>query len=129
MRRDGGNSTHFLIIRKRNIWAWRTDNPNRIVSPQQISIYAHAIWRRKSPVSEAIVRKIEQMLPDGQISDAQRSIAESRFAKRHPVLVSEFTFAFGGMRAWPDLLTARCRRERPKAAIYNSRPIGLYIRL
>jgi hypothetical protein len=77
MRRDGGNSTHFLIIRKRNIWAWRTDNPNRIEALEEISICAQAIWHRKSPVSEAIVRKIEQILPVGRISDAQRSIVES----------------------------------------------------
>jgi hypothetical protein len=99
MRRDGGNKPQFPIIRKRNFWAWRTDNPDRIESPQQISIYAHPIWRRKSPVSDAIVRKIEQILPVGRISDAQRAIAQEPRAKRHPVPVSEFTSAFGGMRA------------------------------
>ncbi len=67
-RRDGGNNTHFPIFRKRNISAWRTDNADRIELPQQISIYAHAIWPRKSRVSEAMVRKIEQILPVGQIS-------------------------------------------------------------
>jgi hypothetical protein len=46
----------------------RTDNPNQLESPQQISIYADAIWQRKSPVSESIVRKIEQILPVGRIS-------------------------------------------------------------
>jgi hypothetical protein len=77
MRRDSGNKPQFPIIRKRNFSAWPTDNPDRIESPQQISIYAHAIWQRKSPVSEAIARKIEQILPDGRISNAQRSIVES----------------------------------------------------
>src|ERR1700722_11107031 len=77
MRRDGGNKPQFPIFRKRNFWAWSTDNPDRIETPQQISIYAHAIWQRKSPVSEAIVREIEQILPVGRISDAQCAIAES----------------------------------------------------
>jgi hypothetical protein len=70
MRRDGGNKPQFPIIRKRNFCAWRTDNPDRIESPQQISIYAQAIWQQKIPVSEAIVRKIEQILPVGRIGDA-----------------------------------------------------------
>ena len=77
MRRDGGNKPQFPIFRKRNFWAWSTDNPDRIETPQQISIYAHAIWQRKSPVSEPIAGKIEQILPDGQIIDAQRAITES----------------------------------------------------
>jgi hypothetical protein len=77
MRRDGGSKPQFPIFRKRNFWAWSTDNPNQIESPQQISIYAHAIWQRKSPMSEAIVREIEQILPVGRISDAQCAIAES----------------------------------------------------
>jgi hypothetical protein len=67
-RRDGGNNTHFLIFRKRNICAWRTDNPDQIESAREISFCAHAIWQRKSPVSEAIIRKIEQILPVGRIS-------------------------------------------------------------
>jgi hypothetical protein len=66
-RRDGAENTQFLLFRKRNIRASRTGNPNRIESPQQISICAHAIWQRKSPQSEAIVRKIEQILPVGRI--------------------------------------------------------------
>jgi hypothetical protein len=61
---------------KEKFWAWRTDNPDRIETPQQISIYAHPIWQRKSPVSEAIARKLEQVLPVGRISNAPRSIAE-----------------------------------------------------
>ena len=56
--------TQFPVIRRRNFRAWPTENPNRIKSPQQISICAHAIWQRKSPVSEAIVGKIAQILPD-----------------------------------------------------------------
>jgi hypothetical protein len=48
---------------------------------------------------------------DGRISDARRSIAQERFAKRHPVPVSEFTSAFAGMRAWPGLLAVRPHRE------------------
>jgi hypothetical protein len=91
MRRDGGENTQFLIIGKRNICAWRTDNPDRIESPQQISICAHAVWQRKSLVSEATVRKIEQILPVGQIS-AARNRGEP-LAKRHPVPVSEFASA------------------------------------
>jgi hypothetical protein len=71
---------------KEKFCAWRTDNPNRIESPQQISIYAHAIWQRKSPLSEAIVRKIEQILPVGQISDAPRLIAESDLRSGIPFL-------------------------------------------
>ena len=86
MRRDGGKKPQFLIIRKRNIWAWRTDNPDRIETLEKISIYARAIWQRKSRLSEAIVRKIELILPVGQISDAQCAIAQERLAKRHPLL-------------------------------------------
>jgi hypothetical protein len=71
--RDGGKRTQFLIFGKKNICAWRTDNPNQIESLQQISIYARAIWQRKNPVSEAIVRKIEQILPVGRISLQQLS--------------------------------------------------------
>src|SRR5271156_3976794 len=77
MRRDGGNRPQFLIFGKRNFWAWRTDNPDRIETLAEISIYAHAIWQRKSPVSGPIVRKIEQILPVGRISTTQRSIAAS----------------------------------------------------
>jgi hypothetical protein len=111
MRRDVGENIQFLIFGKTNFWAWRTDNPDRIETPQQISIYAQAIWQRKSLVSEAIVRKIERILPVGQISDAQCAIAQEPLAKRHPVVVSEFTSAFGGMRAWPGLLAVRPHRE------------------
>ena len=78
--------TQFPVIRNRNFRAWPTENPNRIESPQQISIYAHPIWQRKSPVSEAIVGKIAQILPDGQISDAPRSIAESGLRSAIPLL-------------------------------------------
>jgi hypothetical protein len=80
------NRPQFPIFRKRNICAWRTDNPNQIESPQQISIYAHAIWQRKGPVSEAIVRKLEPILPVGRISDAQRSIAASGLRSVIPLL-------------------------------------------
>jgi hypothetical protein len=82
MRRDVGENTQFLIFGKINFWAWRTNDPDRIETPQQISIYAHPIWQRKSPVSEAIARKIEQILPVGQISDAQCAIAQEPLAKR-----------------------------------------------
>ena len=66
-RRDGGKRTQFLVFRKRNICAWRTDNPDQIESAREISFCAHAFWQRKSPASAAIVSKIEQILPDGQI--------------------------------------------------------------
>jgi len=72
MRWDGGENTQFLIFGKRNFKAWRTDSPDRIESLEEISIHAQAIWRRKSPVSGAIDGKIEQILPVGQIGDAQR---------------------------------------------------------
>jgi hypothetical protein len=66
----------------------------------------------ESLVSEASDRqKIEKILPVGRISDARRSIAQERLAKRHPVPVSEFTSAFAGMRAWPGLLAVRPHRE------------------
>jgi hypothetical protein len=86
MRRDGGNKPQFPIIRKRDFWAWRTNNPDRIESPDEISIYAHSIWQRKSPMSEAIDGKIEQILPVGRISNAQRSIAESGLRSGIPLL-------------------------------------------
>jgi hypothetical protein len=62
-----GNNTQLLVFRKRNIRAWRTDSPDQVESAHEISFCAHAIWQRKSPVSEAIIRKIEQILPVGQI--------------------------------------------------------------
>src|ERR1700692_3519711 len=95
MRRDGGKKPQFLIIRKRNIWAWRTDNPDRIETLEKISIYARAIWQRKSPLSEAIVRKIEQILPVGQISDAQCAIAQERLFESPPLFCSHFFFLSG----------------------------------
>jgi hypothetical protein len=48
-RRDGGKNTQFLIFRKRNICAWRTDNPNRLDFVQKIKIYAHALFERFKP--------------------------------------------------------------------------------
>ena len=86
MGRDGGENTQFLIFGKRNIWAWSTDNADRIETLEKISIYAQAIWQRKSPVSEAIVRKIKQILPVGQISGAQRAIAEDGLQSVVPFL-------------------------------------------
>jgi hypothetical protein len=68
MRRDGGTRTQFPIFRKRNFWAWQTDNADRIETLAEISIHAQAIWQRKSPGSGAMVGKIEQILPVGQIT-------------------------------------------------------------
>jgi len=67
MRRDGGENTQFLIFGKRNFSAWSTGNPDRVESLEEISIHAQAIWQRKSPGSGAMVGKIEQILPVGQI--------------------------------------------------------------
>jgi hypothetical protein len=77
-RRDGGNNTQFLFFRKKNICACRTDNPDQIESAREISFCAHAFWRRKSPASEAIARKIEQILPVGRISlQSSRNVGAS----------------------------------------------------
>ena len=123
MRRDGGKGTRILIIRKKNFWARRTDNPNRIESPQQISIYAQAIWQRKSPVSEAIVRKIEQILP--RRANQRRAALDrgERLAKRHPRSCVRFTSAFGDMQAWPGLLAVRPRREWTQGGSQSQRAL------
>ena len=100
--------TVIPIIRKINFCAWRTDNPDRIETLEKISIYAQAIWQRKSPVSEAIVRKIKQILPVGQISGAQRAIAEDGLQSVIPFLCPNLLPLSA---AWPGSLTARPRRE------------------
>jgi hypothetical protein len=42
-RRDSGKRPQFLIFRKRNISAWRTDNPNQLESTREIRFYAQRI--------------------------------------------------------------------------------------
>jgi len=56
-RRDGGNNTRFLVFRKRNLSAWRTDNPNQIESTRKIRFRAHAFWSCLSPSAR---RRIDQ---------------------------------------------------------------------
>ena len=59
-RRDGGNNTQFLIFRNRNIYAWRTDNQNRIESAHEIRFRAHAFWRCLRPRARRERRRIDQ---------------------------------------------------------------------
>jgi hypothetical protein len=58
--RDGGNNTQFLIFGKRNICAWRTDNPNRLESAHEIRFRAHAFWRCLRPSARRQRRRIDQ---------------------------------------------------------------------
>jgi hypothetical protein len=64
--RDGGKRTQFLIFGKKNICAWRTDNPNQIESLQQISIYARAIWQRKTRCPKQSSEKSNRFCPTGE---------------------------------------------------------------
>src|SRR4029077_16747310 len=43
-RRDDAENTQFLIFGKRNIWAWRTDDPNHLESDHEIRFWAHAFF-------------------------------------------------------------------------------------
>jgi hypothetical protein len=89
MRRDGGKSTHFLIIRNRNIWAWRTDNPKQIESLEEISISRRRFGNEKARCPKRLSEKLSRFCPVGRISDAQRSIVESGLRSVIPVLVSD----------------------------------------
>ena len=66
--RDAGKNTHFLIFRKRNIFAWRADNPNQLESAREIRFYAHAIFRSERRSREATSSKIRLSRPVGQIT-------------------------------------------------------------
>jgi hypothetical protein len=82
-RRDGGKRAQFLIFRKRNIWAWRTDNPNQLESVHEIRILAHAIFRPERRSREATSSKIEVICPSGKslvASDAQQGRRDGRAA-------------------------------------------------
>jgi hypothetical protein len=85
-RRDGMENTQFLIFGKQNFAAWRADNPNQLESAREIRFYAQANWHRKSPAFEAIVRKIEQILPVARIS-LQRLVISRRWRIAHMSLV------------------------------------------
>jgi hypothetical protein len=66
--RDGEENTQFLIFRKRNICAWRTDNSNQIESAHEIRFYAHAFWRCLRPSARRERCGIDQTdSPVGQI--------------------------------------------------------------
>jgi hypothetical protein len=78
MRRDGWTRTQFPIFRKRNFWAWSTGKSNRIESLEEIPIHAQAIWQRKSLGSGAMVGKIEQILPVGQISSGKSAYSSKQ---------------------------------------------------
>jgi len=62
-RRDGGKHTQFLIFRKRNICAARTDNPNRLESAHEIRILAHAFFRPERRSRATASGKIELSRP------------------------------------------------------------------
>ena len=71
-RRDGGNNTRFPIFRKRNIWAWRPDDPNRIESAHEIRFRAHAFWRCLRPSARRECRRIDQTDSPGRANQAGR---------------------------------------------------------
>ena len=59
-RRDGGNNTRFLIFRKNNICAWRTDNPNQVESAHEIRFCANAFLALFEAESRRECRRIDQ---------------------------------------------------------------------
>ena len=61
-RRDSGKKAQFPIFRKRNISAWRTDNPNQLESVRKIRFYAQRIWGLRGPARGAYPAKND--LPD-----------------------------------------------------------------
>jgi hypothetical protein len=88
-RRDGGNNIQFLIFRKRNICAWRTDDPNRIESAHEIRLCAHAFWRCLRPSARRERRRIDQT--DSPVGSLFGTLETCRWKCR----------LFGVDRQWP----------------------------
>jgi len=61
--RDEGKNTRFLIFRKRNICAWRTDYSNQLEPAHKIRFYAHAIFCPERRSRAATSRKIQLSRP------------------------------------------------------------------
>jgi hypothetical protein len=79
-RRDNGKRPQFPIFRKRNISAWRTDNPNQLESARKIRFYAQRISGPRGRTCGAYPTKNDVPdLPVGQISRGRtQQIARTR---------------------------------------------------
>src|ERR1700726_276896 len=101
MRRDGAKIHNFRLSEREIFVRGQPKTQTGLNRFNKFQFARRRFGDEKARRPKRSSEKSHRFCPTGK-STTRRARSRRGLAKGHPVLVSEFMSAFGGMRAWPD---------------------------